>query len=113
MLDLVHIDAARFEASAEAAARLLRALANERRLMILCRLADGELSVGELQPLVGLSQSALSQHLAVLREQDIVATRREGQTIRYRIADPAAIRVVRTLSEIFCPSPKEFPCPPA
>jgi DNA-binding transcriptional ArsR family regulator len=103
MFDLVQFDTTRFEASAGEAARLLRTLANERRLMILCQLADGERSVGELQPLVGLSQSALSQHLAVLREDGVVATRREGQTIWYRIVDPAAVKVVTTLAEIFCP----------
>lgn len=103
MFDLANFDIARFEASAADAARLLRALGNERRLMILCQLADRELSVGELQLLVGLSQSALSQHLAVLREESVVATRRDGQFIWYRIADPAAVRVVATLAEIFCP----------
>lgn len=103
MFDLANFDISRFEASAAEAARLLRALANERRLMILCQLADGERSVGELLPRVGLSQSALSQHLAVLRQDGIVATRREAQTVRYRIADPAAVRVVSTLAEIFCP----------
>ena len=103
MFDLANFDIARFEASAAEAARLLRALANERRLMILCQLADGELSVGELLPRVGLSQSALSQHLAVLREEGVVATRREAQSVRYRIADPAAVKVVTTLAEIFCP----------
>lgn len=97
------IDIVQFETRASEAARLLRALGNERRLMILCQLTDGERSVGELQALVGLSQSALSQHLAVLREEDIVATRREAQTIWYRIEDPAAIKVVATLAEIFCP----------
>ena len=104
MFDLATFDIARFEASAGEAARLLRALANERRLMILCQLGDGERTVGELQPLVGLSQSALSQHLAVLREDGVVATRREGQSIWYRIADPAAVKVVETLAGIFCPS---------
>lgn len=106
MLDLATFDASRFEASAAEAARLLRALANERRLMILCQLADGERSVGELQPHLGLSQSALSQHLAVLREEGIVAARREAQTVWYRIADPAAVQVVATLAEIFCPPEK-------
>src|SRR5579872_5968794 len=104
MFDLSSFDIRRFEASAGQAAKLLRALANERRLMILCQLGDRERSVGELQPFVGLSQSALSQHLAVLREEGVVATRREGQTIWYRIADPAAVQVVSTLAEIFCPS---------
>lgn len=92
-----------FQASAGEAAKLLRALGNEKRLMVLCQLSDGERSVGELLPVVGLSQSALSQHLAVLREEGIVATRREAQTIWYRIADPAALKVVATLAEIFCP----------
>lgn len=104
MFDLANLDIAKFEASASEAAKLLRTLANERRLMILCQLADGERSVGELQPNVGLSQSALSQHLAVLRQEGVVATRREGQTIWYRIADPAAVKVVATLAEIFCPT---------
>lgn len=99
-----NLDIANFQASAGEAAKLLRALGNERRLMILCQLSDGEKSVGELQPAVGLSQSALSQHLAVLREEGIVATRREAQTIWYRIADPAALKVVATLAEIFCPT---------
>ena len=103
MLDLANFDITRFEASAAEAAKLLRALGNERRLMILCQLTDGERSVGQLVPLVGLSQSALSQHLAVLREEGIVATRRESQSIWYRISDPAAIKVVATLAEIFCP----------
>lgn len=98
------VDVARLEASAAASARLLRTLGNEKRLMVLCHLAGGERSVSQLQPIVGLSQSALSQHLAVLREEGVVATRREAQTIWYRIADPAALRVVETLAEIFCPA---------
>ena len=102
MIDLAHFDITRFEASATAAARLLRALANERRLMILCQLSAGELSVGELLPRIGLSQSALSQHLAVLRSDGLVATRRDGVSIRYRIADSAAAQVMATLAAIFC-----------
>lgn len=102
MIDLAHFDMARFETSAAKAARLLRSLANERRLMILCQLSGGERSVGELLPLIGLSQSALSQHLAVLRGDGLVATRREGQSIHYSIADPAAAQVMVTLAAIFC-----------
>lgn len=109
MFDLSQFDITRFEASATEAAKLLRALGNERRLMILCQLVDRERSVGELQPLVGLSQSALSQHLAVLREEGVVATRRDGQTIWYRIEDPAAVKVVATLAEIFCPPDMKTP----
>ena len=103
MFDLANFDISQFEASAAEAAKLLRALSNERRLMILCQLGERELAVGQIQALVGLSQSALSQHLAVLRDQGVVATRRESQTIFYRICDPAAVKVVATLAEIFCP----------
>jgi ArsR family transcriptional regulator, virulence genes transcriptional regulator len=103
MFDLANFDITEFQASAAEAAKLLRALGNERRLMILCQLTEGERSVGELLPLVGLSQSALSQHLAVLRDEGVVATRRDAQTIWYRINDPAAVKVVATLAEIFCP----------
>lgn len=103
MIDLNPIDLTRFQASAEQAARMLKALSNERRLMILCQLGDRELSVGALQPLVGLSQSALSQHLALLREEGLVSARREGQAIFYRVADANAARIITTLAEIYCP----------
>jgi ArsR family transcriptional regulator len=112
MFDLANFDISQFEASAGRAAKLLKALGNERRLMILCQLVDGERSVGELLPNVGLSQSALSQHLAVLREEGVVATRRDGQVIWYRIDDPAAVRVVATLAEIFCPPNMRHPHDP-
>ena len=103
MFDLSRFDLAMFEESAGRAATLLRLLGNEKRLMLLCQLADGELSVSEMQARVGLSQSALSQHLALLREEGIVATRRESQSIYYRIVDHAAMRVIETLAELFCP----------
>lgn len=103
MFDLTRFDLSLFEASAGRAATLLRLLANEKRLMILCQLADGELAVGDIQSRVGLSQSALSQHLALLRAEGIVETRREGQAIFYRLDDPAAMRVIETLAELFCP----------
>jgi len=101
---------ASLELSAAAAARLLRALANERRLLILCQLGSGEQSVGALQAHLGLSQSALSQHLALLREDGIVATRREGQTIFYRIAQANAAKLIAALSEIFCPADTAAGC---
>lgn len=91
-----------FEANAAEAARLLKALANERRLQILCQIGEGERSVGSLK--VGLSQSALSQHLALLREEGLVTTRRDAQTIYYRIANPAVLKVIATLSDIYCPA---------
>lgn len=93
-----------FEPRAAEAARLLRALANEHRLLILCHLlVSGELSVTALTRAVGLSQSALSQHLAKLREDDLVAYRRESQTLFYRVADPRATQVLALLKDIFCP----------
>lgn len=103
MFDLARFDLSLFEESAGRAATLLRLLGNERRLMVLCQLAEGELSVSDIRSRVGLSQSALSQHLALLREEGIVATRRESQTIFYRIVDHAAMRVIETLAELFCP----------
>jgi ArsR family transcriptional regulator len=103
MFDLTRFDLRLFEESAERAVTLLRLLANEKRLMILCRLADREMAVGDIQSHVSLSQSALSQHLALLRTEGIVATRREGQAVFYRLDDPAAMRVIETLAELFCP----------
>ncbi|KOX53056.1 transcriptional regulator [Streptomyces purpurogeneiscleroticus] len=86
------------------AARLLRLLANEKRLLILCLLiARGEMDVTSLAEAVDLSQSALSQHLAKLREDGLVAFRRESQTLYYRLEDPRAARVLATLKDIFCP----------
>ncbi len=87
---------------AGSAAQLLKALANEKRLMILCLLAEGERSVGELNGLLDLSQSALSQHLALLREEQLVETRREAQTIFYSLAPGPAFEVIRTLHGIYC-----------
>ena len=103
MFDVTRFDLGLFEESAGRAAALLRLLSNEKRLMVLCQLADGELSVGEIQSRVGLSQSALSQHLALLRDEGVVATRRQSQTIYYRVADHAAMRIIQTLAELFCP----------
>ncbi|HZS65259.1 MAG TPA: metalloregulator ArsR/SmtB family transcription factor [Xanthobacteraceae bacterium] len=95
---------ATLERQAGEAARLLKLLANEHRLMILCRLvAQREMSVGNLVAAVGLSQSALSQHLARLRDDRLVATRRDGQTIHYRIADPKTRRLLTVLKNIYCP----------
>lgn len=93
-----------FEAKAGEVAAILKAVANERRLMLLCKLVEwGEGNVGALALAVGLSQSALSQHLTVLREQGIVASRRESQTLWYRIADPRIEALFATLHGLFCP----------
>lgn len=87
------------------AASLMKALGNESRLMILCLLAEGERSVGELNEVIPLSQSALSQQLARLREQQIVETRRESQTVYYRLAEGPIDRVIQLLHDIYCESP--------
>ncbi|MCB4823965.1 ArsR/SmtB family transcription factor [Roseicella aerolata] len=92
------------EERAAEAARLLRLLAHEKRLLVLCHLAGaGEMNVTEMVRVVGLSQSALSQHLALLREDGLVATRREAQTIWYRLADPKAARLLAVLRDLYCP----------
>jgi ArsR family transcriptional regulator len=97
------LDLEAFERQATKVADLLRALANERRLMILCKLLEGgEVNVTALAEAVGLSPSALSQHLAKMREEDIVAYRRESQTIWYRIADPRIERLLTTLHSLYC-----------
>ena len=88
---------------AAAAARMLKLLGNEYRLLILCFLiAQGEMKVGDLVDAVGLSQSALSQHLALLREDGLVAYRRKSQTLYYRVADPRAARILKLLKDIYC-----------
>lgn len=89
------------------AAGLLRAMASEHRLMVLCSLVEGERSVGELMGKVPLAQSALSQHLAVLRRERLVATRREGQTVYYTIKAGPALDVLRVLYSNFCPLPAQ------
>lgn len=84
------------------AAGLLKALANPARLRILCELHHGERSVSALEAAAGLRQSALSQHLAKLRQSGIVATRREAQTIYYRVSDPRALQLLKLMYELFC-----------
>lgn len=99
------IDPEAMRAHAADAAQLLRALANDKRLMLLCLLVEGERSVGELNARVDLSQSALSQHLAVLRNDGLVTTRREAQTIYYTLAKGPAQRIIETLHGIYCGTP--------
>jgi len=84
---------------------LLKAMSNQHRLMILCQLASGEKRVGELEELIGLSQSALSQHLARLRRDNLVKTRREAQTIYYSLAGPESQAVIETLYGLYCVAP--------
>ena len=92
-----------FEEKASEAAAMLKALGNEKRLMILCRLLEqGEMSVMALTVKVGLSQSALSQHLAKMREENIVGTRRDAQQVFYRVRDPRVREILSTLKTIYC-----------
>lgn len=88
--------------NAGAAAAMMAALSHEARLRVLCDLVGGERTAGELVERSGLSQSALSQHLSRLREEGLVATRREGVSIFYRIANPDAARILGVLHEIYC-----------
>lgn len=102
-MSLSQLDMQAFEARAQEVADVLRALGNERRLMILCRLVEcGEATVGALAEAVGLSQSALSQHLARMREEGILAFRRESQTLWYRIADPRVEQLMGELHRLYC-----------
>ena len=86
---------------------LLKAMANEWRLMILCQLSEGEKTVSELQQILGLSQSALSQHLAVLRREKIVRARKHAQSVFYSLSGNDASKVMQSLHEIFCKSQGE------
>ncbi|MGR7922498.1 ArsR/SmtB family transcription factor [Zobellella denitrificans] len=90
------------EANAGQAVKLLKALANERRLFILCHLLDQELSVGEMNQHLGLSQSALSQHLAILRNDDLVQTRKEAQTVFYSLKSEEVREVIALLHRLYC-----------
>ena len=101
----VGLDLARLQKRALHAAKLLKVMANPNRLVILCQLAEGEKAVGELESVVGLSQSALSQHLSVLRQQGVVITRRSAQSIFYSLASKEAHTVMLTLHDLFCARP--------
>lgn len=104
-MDFTHIDMEQMQAHAEQAAALLKSLAHPARLRVLCRLVDGEASAGELQAQSGLSMSALSQHLAVLRGAGLVSTRREAQSIFYALADSPALGVMQALHAAYCGKP--------
>lgn len=100
------------EAKAEEAARVLAALAHGKRLLALCHMLGGEKSVGQLAEMVNLAPSALSQHLARMRDQRLVETRRDGQTIYYRLASAEVIAIIETLYRLYCATKDEV-CAPA
>ena len=92
--------------SADEVSRLMKALSNPDRLLLLCQRAQGEKRVGELEELLGILQPTLSQQLGVLRDEGLVATRREGKNIHYRIDSPRALAVMSVLYEQFCRKPE-------
>ena len=100
------IDLATMQAAATNACALLKVLANPDRLLLMCQLSQGELSVGELEAQLGIRQPTLSQQLGVLRENGLVATRREGKNIFYSVASPEALAVMAVLYEQFCANAK-------
>lgn len=93
--------------NASSATDLLRSLANERRLLILCQLVDGERSVGALAAALDLPQSSVSQQLANLRKDNLVQTRREAQTVYYALSNDEAARIIEVLHDIFCGAPAQ------
>ena len=107
---LVEVEIGKLEEKAALAAKTLKSISNKWRLMILCQLVGGEKSVGELLEAVELSQSALSQHLAVLRANGLVGTRRESQSIYYSIKGREAPVILAALYEVYC-APDETPKP--
>ncbi|HSH49842.1 MAG TPA: metalloregulator ArsR/SmtB family transcription factor [Halomonas sp.] len=96
------LEITRLRESADEAGRLLKTLANKDRLLLLCQLSQGEMNVGELQRQLGIEQPTLSQQLAVLRRENLVATRRAGKQIYYRISSEKSMAVIQTLYEQFC-----------
>lgn len=101
----VSVSAGAMHQAAEAACALMKVLSNPDRLLLLCELTEGERNVGELQERLGIVQPTLSQQLAVLREEELVETRREGKNVYYRIASAQALAVLQVLHAQFCAMP--------
>jgi DNA-binding transcriptional ArsR family regulator len=102
MTDSTTIDARKMANAAQKASELMKTLGHKDRLMVLCHLASGEKSVGELASLLDIPQSPLSQHLARMRKESLVSTRREAQTIYYSISSGKAGRMVELMHELYC-----------
>ena len=100
-----HLDIEHMRNAAAQATAMLRVLANEDRLLLLCQLAQGEACVGELEELLGIRQPTLSQQLGILRTEDIVSTRREGKKIYYQLGDSRVVALLATLYGLYCPAP--------
>lgn len=104
MSEIKEINFDELRSSADKASSLMKVLANSDRLMLLCQLSQGEKSVGELEEILDIRQPTLSQQLTVLREAELVATRREGKSIFYNITSQPALAVMRVLSQELCKS---------
>jgi len=101
-MDTSTLDLDKMKASAGNACRLMKVLSNPDRLLLLCQLSQGEKRVGELEEILGIVQPTLSQQLTVLRDEELVTTRRDGKSIYYQIASPQALAVMTVLFEQFC-----------
>jgi DNA-binding transcriptional ArsR family regulator len=101
-MSAVSLELEQMHRSAEQACKLMKVLSNPDRLMILCQLSKGELRVGEIEEILGIVQPTLSQQLTVLRDEELVTTRREGKSIYYQVTSPIALAVIGTLYEQFC-----------
>jgi DNA-binding transcriptional ArsR family regulator len=101
-MDTSTLDLDKMKASAGNACRMMKVLSNPDRLLLLCQLSQGEKRVGELEEILGIVQPTLSQQLTVLRDEELVTTRREGKSIYYQIASPQAMAVMNVLFEQFC-----------
>lgn len=98
------IDIQAMQAAAQTASTMLRTIANENRLMLMCQISQGEKSVGELEQILGIRQPTLSQQLGILRNKGLVATRRDGKQIIYSVSDAKAMQVIETLYRLYCPA---------
>jgi len=103
------IDLGAMRAAAGRARALLKVLSNRDRMLLLCKLAEGESSVGELEAALAIHQPTLSQQLGVLRDEGLVSTRREGKQVFYTLSSPEALAVMRTLVDLYCPKPDGEP----
>jgi DNA-binding transcriptional ArsR family regulator len=101
-MNAVQLDLEKMRTSADKACRLMKVLSNPDRMLLLCQLAQGEKRVGELEEILGIVQPTLSQQLTVLRDEELVVTRREGKNIFYQIASPPAMAVMEVLYQQFC-----------
>jgi DNA-binding transcriptional ArsR family regulator len=101
-MSAVSLELEQMHRSAEQACKLMKVLSNPDRLMILCQLSKGELRVGEIEEMLGIEQPTLSQQLTVLRDEELVTTRRDGKSIYYQVTSPRALAVIGTLYEQFC-----------